>query len=130
MTKIFSGITRQLSFLAACMLTLSAMFQGCSYDNEADLYPKSDCDTANVTYSQTIAPIMSASCNVCHSGGNPSAGVITDNYDGLSVVAKNGKLLEVISWTGSIKMPADGEQLSDCNQAKIRIWVNEGSKNN
>ncbi len=104
---------------------------GCYSDNEEDLYPnKSTCDTSNVTYTTTIAPIMQTNCNVCHSTAVASGGVVTDTYEGLKIPALNGKLWSAVSWTGPKKMPKDASQLSSCNLAKINIWIRDGAPNN
>jgi hypothetical protein len=118
-----------------CLAAIAGLFltiiTGCAYDKEDELYPQApDCDTANVTYSQTIAPIMVQSCNVCHSTVVATAGIVTDNYDALRVVAVNGSLSAAVNHTGAFPMPKDGEKLSDCNLAKIKKWVDAGAPNN
>ena len=109
------------------------LITSCYYDNVEDLYPFEaySCDTTNVTYTQTIAPIMAANCNVCHSGTNPQKNIITDNYTDLSIIAKNGQLWKSVSHDPSVvPMPNLGNQLSDCNLSKINIWIKSGSPNN
>jgi hypothetical protein len=109
------------------------MISSCYYDNVEDLYPyaSSACDTTNVTYSQTIAPIMAANCNVCHSTAIANGNVITDTWKGLSIVAKNEQLWNAVDWTDGINnMPQAGSKLSDCNLAKINIWIKAGSLDN
>jgi hypothetical protein len=121
-----------LIFIASGFLFLF-MISSCYYDNVEDLYPyaSSACDTTNVTYSQTIAPIMAANCNVCHSTAIANGNVITDTWEGLSVVAKNGQLWNAVDWTDGVNnMPQGGSKLSDCNLAKINIWIKAGSLNN
>jgi cytochrome c5 len=117
--------------LAAMAGLFMAMTTGCAYDKEDELYPQApECDTANVTYSQTIAPIMTQSCNVCHSTTVATAGIVTDNYDALRVIAVNGSLSAAVNHTGPFPMPKDGEKLSDCNLARITKWVDSGTPNN
>ena len=124
-------LTKHLLLLTGILFLSS----GCYYDNEVDVYPfiNQQCDTTNVTYSQTIAPIMSANCNNCHNGttpnGNPS--VITSTYDGLKVVAENGKLYNSVFWVdGKHNMPSGGSKLSECDLTKINIWLRDGAKDN
>jgi hypothetical protein len=112
---------------------LLLFFTGCYNDNEYDLYPFSatPCDSTNVTYSQTISPIMSANCNVCHSTNLAAGNVITDTYIGLSAMAANGKLWGGISWaSGFNPMPNGGTQLSPCDLGKIKKWINQGYPDN
>jgi hypothetical protein len=123
--------TTKLLLLAAIAGLFIAMFTGCAYDKEDELYPQApECDTANVTYSLTISPIMTQSCNVCHSTVVATGGIVTDNYDALKVVALNGSLSAAVNHTGPFPMPKDGEKLSDCNLAKIKKWVDAGAPNN
>ena len=122
----------QIFRLAATFCILAVALSGCYYDKENELYPdKPNCDTSGtITYSGQISKIMTGNCNTCHSASNPSGGVITDNYNDLSVIAQNGKLWSVVSWTGPIKMPQGLSQLSDCDLTKIRKWLDAGSPNN
>jgi hypothetical protein len=101
------------------------MSGGCYYDNEEELYPNvAGCDTLNITYEASIAPVMAKSCNTCHSGSAPSAGIRTDNYNDLSVIASNGRLWGAVSHAqGYSPMPKDQAMLSDCDLSKIRKWI-------
>jgi hypothetical protein len=110
-----------------------SLLSSCYNDNEYDLYPypTTPCDSTNVSYSKTIAPIMSDNCNVCHSTTLASAGIITDNYKTLDSIARTGQLWSAVNWEpGFIPMPNGGQKLSSCNLAKIKNWINNGSPNN
>jgi hypothetical protein len=125
MNKIPIGI-----FILACLLLL---FPSCYNDNEYDLYPYpgTKCDSSNVTYSQTIAPILSANCNICHSTAVASGGVVTDNYNGLIIIANSGRLWIDVNWeSGADPMPKGGSKLSACDLGKIKKWINLGTPNN
>ena len=126
---------RTIFYLILPSLALLFMVTSCYYDNEVDLYPSNavPCDTSNITYTNTIAPIMSANCNVCHNIGNPNGTppVITSDYPGLKVVALNGKLANSVNWTnGQHKMPQSGSQLGPCDLAKINSWIKAGALDN
>ena len=114
------------------VILIIAGFQSCYYDNEEALYPSlGTCDTSNVTYSVTIAAIMAANCNSCHGSTLSNGNVITENYQGLKIIADNGKLHGVVNHlSGYQPMPKDRPQLSDCDLAKIDIWINSGALNN
>ena len=89
------------------------------------------CDTAGVmTYSRSMVPVMVANCNVCHSTAVASGNVITDNYDGLSIIAKNGRLWAAVNHNGALPMPQGSPKLSACDLTKIKKWVDAGSPNN
>ncbi len=105
---------------------------GCYYDKHDVLNPGSaTCDTAIVTYSGSINPIITANCTGCHSGTNAPLGIKLDIYTDVNTQALNGKLLGTITHSaGFSPMPKNGTQLNDCNIAKIKKWVSSGAPNN
>ena len=115
------------------LLLFMLLMSSCYNDNEYDLYPFSatQCDSTNVSYSKTIVPIVSASCNSCHSTARHEGNVITDTYTGLSTVANNGQLWGGVNWEqGYVTMPNGGSKLPACELAKIKNWINQGAPNN
>lgn len=115
------------------LLTMGLLLNACYYDKEEVLYGSGTtaCDTTAVTYAGTIAPIMSANCNSCHSGSSASAGIVTSNYTSLKVIASNGTLVHSVNWdSGLSPMPKGGSKLPTCDLAKIKKWVNLGAQNN
>ena len=114
----------------ALIITLALTLAGCYYDNEEDLYLGSTgCDTTNVTYSGTVAPVFAGYCNSCHSGSSPSGGVVTDNYN--SVKTNITRIRGSINHqSGFIFMPQNGGKLSACDLSKIDIWIRLGMPNN
>lgn len=114
------------------ILSLSLIIIGissCTYDNVEDLYPQIvECNTINVTYSETMVSIMSANCNFCHGGSDPLANVRTDTYDGLKIIADNGRLWGAVNHeSGYSPMPKDRPKLNDCDLKKIRVWLDNGA---
>ncbi len=112
---------------------LIGLLTSCYNDNEYDLYPYSSvpCDSLNASYAQTIAPIMAAHCNVCHATAIAQNNIVTDNYTTLSIVALNGQFWKGVSHDPTVSpMPKGGNKLSDCDLAKIKNWINQGSLNN
>lgn len=111
-------------------LMLGLITSSCYYDNEQDVYPfdaSQNCDTLNITYTNTIKAVLDANCVSCHSASNPSGGVTLDSYQTVSVVAANGKLYGSISHqSGYTAMPQGGNMLSDCNLSKFSAWINDG----
>lgn len=117
-----------------CSLAIGLLLQACYYDNETILYNVGSggaaCDTTNVTYTATIAPIMAANCNMCHvsSSGN---GFITADYANLRSLVTKGLLVRDVNWTsGADPMPKNGQKLPPCVLAKINKWVRNGALNN
>jgi hypothetical protein len=118
-----------ISFLIALALLL--LIPGCYYDNEEELYPAViTCDTISVSYSSSVAPILTNSCNGCHSSASASGGVVLDSYSQASVYALNGKLYGVVSHTRGSPMPKGGSKIDNCSIAKIKKWAAAGAPNN
>lgn len=118
--------------LALIIFVIVLISNSCYYDNEEYVYPNpTACDTTSVTYSLTVAPIMTANCNGCHSSSAPSAGIITDSYAGLQPIIADGKFRGAINHLpGFSSMPQGGNKLSTCDLAKIDAWLNAGAQNN
>jgi hypothetical protein len=96
-----------------------------------DLLCDGGCDTSNVTYSGTMAPLMQTYCNGCHSGASPDGGIDLTNYTGVSGAAIDGSLYgSVIHNSNWSAMPKNSAQLPQCKIDQIRIWVNSGYPNN
>lgn len=114
------------SVLAFVALTIFAP-TACYYDNEVEQYGVSICDTTTLSFSQDIQPIINASCISCHSPGGERESAPFTTYDEIKLYA-DGPIVERISGIGSI-MPPSGA-ISNCNQLKIKAWVNAGAPNN
>lgn len=116
------------------LLFFSILLIRCQYDNEEELYGGSDnCDTSNVTYSQTVKPILTNNCYSCHSASNANSfgeGINLETYSELITVANNGRLLGAIEHSsGYDPMPLGGNKLDDCTIEKIKAWINNGATN-
>ncbi len=98
---------------------------GCKNYNEETLYPA--CDTTNVTYGNSIHPIVVANCEPCHTTINYFGNIALDNADSARIPAKNGLLLKAVTHDPSVvPMPKGDGMLSSCDIAKIRRWINLG----
>lgn len=113
------------------LLIAAVSTTGCYYDKEEILYPDTACDTTTIGYSVSVAPILSSSCNACHGGNTPSAGIKLDAYAGVKQQVDNGRLFGAITHSPSFSaMPKNAAKLSTCNIAKIRKWIEAGAPNN
>ena len=114
------------------LLISIAFLQGCYYDNKDFLDPgTATCDTAIITYSASVRPVLTAYCVSCHSGANAPLGIMLDTYAGVKVQASNGKLVGTVTHAPGVSpMPKNSAMLSDCNIIKIRKWVAAGAPNN
>jgi mono/diheme cytochrome c family protein len=119
------------------LLTAVVFAAGCYYDSTEALYPTNTnipCDTTAVTYSQTIAPIITSSCVKCHgtSTANSLGGNINlEGYANLKRYASNGRLVGSVTHTpGFTAMPREANSLTACEIAQIKHWINTGMENN
>lgn len=101
---------------------------GCRYDKP--VLP-AVCDTAIVTFSGSVKPILVTHCLNCHTGTTAPLGVRLDSYTAVKTVALNGKLLGTITHSpGFSPMPQNQAKLTDCQIATISKWINNGALNN
>ena len=115
------------------MLVVLLAGKGCSWDNEAELYPGPQvCDTLNVSYQDDVVPILSTSCYSCHSNGNApdfAFGITFEDYE--DVVAGSELILGAIKHQeGYPAMPKGAGQLDSCSISIIEAWVNAGTPDN
>jgi uncharacterized membrane protein len=89
-----------------------------------------NCSPANVSFANEIQPILNTNCIGCHSGSTLSGGVNLSTHAGVQAVAQTGKLYNAVSQNGqATPMPPNGK-LAACDIQKIKVWVDEGFKNN
>lgn len=125
-------MNKKLIYIFGSMLTVFS-FQGCYYDIENELYPSdgSTCDTATVTYTATIQPILSQNCLSCHSTASAQGNVVLEGYNLLKVYVDDGSFLGAVSHgSGYSPMPKGGNKLSDCKISQIQTWIAAGAPNN
>ncbi len=128
LTRITNRTLLSIILLFAIAIVIS--ISGCYNDNEEDLYPGSGgCDTSNVTYSNSVAPVFAGYCNSCHNANNASGSILTDSY---TEVKNNMSRIygAIYHQSGFSAMPKDAGQLSPCDLAKVDIWVRQGMPNN
>src|ERR1035437_174499 len=122
---------KRLFISLATMAIFLLFFVSCYYDNEEALYPtiNNACDTTNVTYSGTIAPILNNSCNSCHSNANASFGGGIRLQAIADVITNSSRVVAAIKQTGTYPMPPGGK-LNSCSITQFDIWIRNGMPNN
>ena len=94
------------------------------------LYCDWACDTAIVTFSASVWPVIDANCRNCHSGPNPANGISLTNHAEVAARTQTGQLIGAIKHLpGYYKMPK-GYTLSTCDIRKIELWNDAGRPNN
>lgn len=114
-------------FLILCLVALS--FQACYYDKFNELHPNNPdpCDTTlAATFDQSIVLIMKSNCVSCHSGSNPSGGILLETYQQVADYSTNPKFLKSIRHeSGASAMPPNSK-IRDCEINKIDVWIQNG----
>lgn len=125
-------IRNSVLFRILVFALFSFSFVQCAYDNVEDTYgPNSACDTAAVTFSQDVRALIGQNCESCHNGA--SGGLNLAGHENIQAAALNGSIMNrVTRETGDVLLmpPPPYEPFSECNQNKLRAWINEGAPNN
>lgn len=125
-------------FVYTCLfIGCSFFFTSCYYDKKDQIYPQvatTACDTTNITYTNVVAPIITANCASCHASSVASkngAGIVLDNYTSMKPYITNNYLLNSIVQNGAVPpMPLNAPKLDACSIKKIAVWINAGALNN
>jgi len=104
------------------------------------------CSPKNVSYSRDVRPIIEKNCAECHAPGKPgflATGFDVTTYQTLMKGGKFGALIKPgDAFTStfnmlvegradpSMRMPHGREKLPDHDIEILKIWVNEGAKDN
>jgi hypothetical protein len=124
---------KRLFISLATIAIFLLFFVSCYYDNEEALYPSlnNSCDTTNVTYSGTIAPMLNSYCTGCHSGSPPSGGISLTSFANVQAVTSSGLLMNALTGNGVPIMPLPPSgSLPTCKIGQLQIWVRNGIPNN
>ena len=100
----------------------------CQYNVESVLYGSSDCPPIEATYQMHIAEIIENHCEGCHSGNNPSGGLLLTDYDHVVSASLYSGLADRIQLPLSDPdvMPPNGG-LSACDTEALLDWVANGT---
>jgi mono/diheme cytochrome c family protein len=104
------------------------------------------CAPSGVSYNKDVQPILTKNCSECHAPGGQgflASGLDTTSYQALMQGGKFGPLVkpgDALTSTlnmliegrahSSIRMPHGREKLPDKDIETLKVWVNEGAKNN
>jgi hypothetical protein len=117
----------RIKILILLMSAMAAIAFSCVYHNEEELYPNSDCETVNISFSGNILPLVQANCAIsgCHVSG--TGRVVFTDYQGIKTVVDDGRLAQKVIISRS--MPPD-RPLTNCQIEQIQAWIDQGALNN
>ena len=118
------------TFIALLLVTLSI---SCGKDDDTG----SNCDTSNITYTNTVKGIFdTAGCSadgICH-GPHQTNDFSLDTYNDVKDFAFLDRMVSALRWeNGFSQMPKDsitgtgGVQLEACDIDKIEAWIAAGT---
>lgn len=115
---------KKLIYLLLGLLLLGS----CYYDNEEELYPSSGVtDTAAVSYSATIQPMIAQNCAI--SGCHTANAQMPDLSSYAGVFANRDRVKARAVDASPSPMPASG-LMSAANTNKLARWIDAGALNN
>jgi hypothetical protein len=104
------------------------------------------CGPRNVSYSSDVRPILNKYCVECHAPGKEGFEKSDFDVSTYDTLMKGGKFGAIVkpgdAFTSalnmlvegradpSIRMPHNREKLSEPEIGTLKVWVNEGAKNN
>ena len=104
------------------------------------------CAPSGVSYNKEVQPILAKNCSACHAPGQKgfeASGLDTTSYPALMKGGKFGQLVKpgdaltsalnmLVEGRAhaSIRMPHGKDKLPDADIETLKVWVNEGAKNN
>jgi len=89
------------------------------------------CDTSNVSFINTIYPIVQNQCQLCHNDSRQDGNLNLANYDLIKENVLTGKFMGSINHDAGISpMPPTGIKMDQCAIDQLNIWINEGMPNN
>ena len=84
-----------------------------------------ECDTINITYPETIIPILQNNCYSCHNELIQEGGVNLKDYETVSEISQNGKLLGMIKRLNGYSPMPPNQELDLCSVQQIESWIND-----
>lgn len=102
-------------------------------------------DRGQASYERDIEPIIQLRCKSCHTlggEGNRKSGLNLNSYDGLMAGTKQGgdlivpgsaetsSFMIMVTRKDHLRMPFGSSPLSDDKIRVIRMWIEQGAKNN
>ena len=112
----------------------------------AAVFAAAACSPSGVSFNKEVQPILAKNCSECHAPGQKgfeASGLDTTNYQSLMKGGKFGQLVKpgdaltsalnmLVEGRvhASIQMPHGREKLPAKDIEILKVWVNEGAKNN
>lgn len=120
-------IKQRMTYLRIMTIAILAfVILACSKDDNDD--DMSSCDTNDITYTNTVEAIFSASCDIpgCHANLSPHGAI--DGYDNAVQFTMDKPILAALRHEAGVEpMPQALAKLDDCTIDKIEAWIANGT---
>lgn len=109
-------------------ILIIATLNSCYYDNEEELYGNAPCDVSNVSYAESIEPIIQSKCATsgCHVAGGTGNGLL-ESYANVKAKVDNGSMFNRVV---DLRDMPPGSPMDDCQVLLFETWINDGAPNN
>lgn len=87
------------------------------------------CDLTNITYANTIAPIIVTNCQGCHSGANPSGNLPLTNYAEVKRSVDDGSFMGTVLAIPPYNLMPPAGRMPQCEIDKLEAWISSGAPN-
>ena len=109
------------------MILVFVGLSSCYYDNKAEMYGNTVCDTANPTYANTIQPLINQNCIGCHGATGGSGGISLASYTQVKAEATRGSLEGTMNQSAGFGLMPPGGKLSSCKLNQVAKWIRNGA---
>ena len=130
---------KHLVLLITGIIIFSSFFSSCYYDTKEELFGVIECDTVGVSYTVDILPILVLECYKCHDDEHAVLKGGSNYLEGYSKLfdfiepgdAENSVIYQAVAWIpGTSFMPKGSSQLSACDIALLKSWIENGASEN
>lgn len=84
------------------------------------------CSAEEVTFSETIWPLIQKYCTGCHTSASPGGGIVVEKYADLVSMAEDGSLMGSVRYEADYAKMPPNQQLSECHINQLQQWIDEG----
>ncbi len=84
------------------------------------------CDVSDISFSNTISPLMEAKCVSCHNGPMGSGEVDLSNYQAIKEQVETGALFGSIHGDEGYELMPPAGKLPLCEIQQIKLWIDSG----
>ncbi len=133
--RTFKNISSHHQFLVGFgqvffVFLVTAMLQGCYYDNEEELYgPGPACDTTANVYNGKIKLLIDTNCAISGCHGNGAANPLLTTYAQVKAKIDDGTFKNRVIDLKNMPPPSQSP-LSACELQLISTWVAKGAPEN